>query len=147
MQLRQFLRMYRCSENLSAEQAASLLGLEIASYRKLEGFKPENRLINSLAYVGKIASLREMTIPDFTSFILAEEHHRDGSRNLYKWEKDLISAFNRMSISKRNKVILYLNSLNDEEVDGFYELLVALIKKKSSKIKILFQILKELKDD
>jgi len=146
-QLRQFLRAYRSAERLSAEDAASMLGVEITSYRKLEGFKPDNRLVNSVGYLEKIASLREMELPDFTSYLLAHENPRQGKRNLYKWEKQVLAAFERMSISKRNTVLSYLNALSDDEISEFYNLLTALSKKRASKIKLLTQILKEFKDD
>ena len=146
-QLRQFLRGYRHAENISAEDAAAKLNLEITSYRKLEGLKAENRVITSLGYLEKIASLRAKNLVDFISFLAPQDLVNGEGRGLYKWEKNIISGFERMSVSKRVKFLNYLCKLEDDELVDFYDLLVELSKKRSSKISLMTRILKEFKDD
>ena len=146
-QLRQFLRAYRHAENISAEDAACKLDLEITSYRKLEGLKPENRVISSISYLEKIAKLRAKSLVDFISFLTPQDLVNGLGRGLYLWEKNIISGFEKMSVSKRNKFLNYLSKLEEDELSDFYDHLVEMSKKRSSKISFTTRILRELKDD
>lgn len=134
LQLRQYLKSYRNDRDLSAEEAAKDLGIEIATYRNLEGKKTTNRLMSSLEYIVKIASLKDLNLMEFISYLTRNRRTESGSnlmkRSLYSWETKLLDLFDKVGISDREnfiklveenqnlkqqiKLILQLNELKPE---------------------------------
>ena len=119
LQLRQFLKNYRNKEDCTADEAAGRLGIEIATYRNLEGIKPNNRVITSLDYLSKIAALSELSLSQFMDFLHRNARTKSGSnamkRDLYTWERDLMHVFDFIGISLRNDLIAAIKNLEKEE--------------------------------
>ena len=132
LQLRQFLKSYRNKEDCTAEETADRLGVEIATYRNLEGIKPNNRVISALDYLTKIAALSELSLSQFMDLLHRNTRTKSGSssmkRDLYKWEQDLLQVFDFIGISLRNDLIAAIKSLAKEDWREVVRHIVNLLK-------------------
>ena len=150
-QLRQLLKQYRAEHNLSAEQAADKLGVEIATYRTLEGVKASNRVLSVLEYLDKIAAINKLSLTSFISFLERNQRTDSGSNNLkrelYDWEKSLLNKFDMVGIPLRNRFIKVLTNKDDEEVKENLSFLTLVSSLPMSKRKALFTLVKEMASD
>ena len=150
-QLRQFLKDYRNISDLSAEQAADKIGVEIATYRTLEGRKPANRVISVIEYLEKIAALNKMSLTAFMAFLERNQRTESGSsetkRKLYDWERDLLAKFDKIGIPLRNRFLKGLLARSDQEVREILTCLVQMFLLSESKRNVLFSLIKEMSTD
>lgn len=147
-QLRQFLKDYRKITNLSAEKTAKILGVEIATYRILEGKKPANRVISVLDYLKKMADLNKMALSDFINYLEMTDQSTQGSKNikngLSKWEHDLLDKFACLNIPLRNQFMTSLMKKTKEEVDEIITCITQIVSLSESKRRALFTLIKEM---
>lgn len=148
-QLRNHLKEYRKIHGISAEKASSMLGIEIATYRILEGKKPANRVISVLEYLDEIAKLNKMNLHDFISYLLIEgenEPKKKKRTGLLKWESELLDKFKLITTPTRSQ---FISALKNKTKDEFKEILTCLVKittLSDSKRKALFNLIKEITD-
>lgn len=150
-QLRQFLKDFRNINNLSAEQAAEHIEVEIATYRTLEGRKPSNRVISVLEYLDKIASLKKLSLTAFISFLERSQRTESGSnemkRTLYQWERDLLEKFDFVDIPLRNRFMRSFMSKSNQDVKATLACLTQIASMSDSKRIALFNLVKEMEHD
>jgi transcriptional regulator with XRE-family HTH domain len=150
-QLRQFLKQYRIEHRLSAEQTADKLGVEIATYRTLEGIKASNRVLSVLEYLEKIAALNKLTLTSFMGFLERNQRTESGTNNLkrelYDWEKNLLHKFDMLGIPLRNRFMKILTNKDDEEVKENLSFLTHVSSLPMAKRKALFTLVKEMASD
>ncbi len=147
-QLRQFLKDFRNHNNLSAEQAAEILEVEIATYRVLEGRKPINRVISVLEYLDKIAALNKMSLSAFVSFLDRTSRTESGSnemkRTLFDWEREILDKLDFVGIPLRNRFLKSFLGKNKEEVREILTCLTQIVGLPESKRRVLFDLVKEM---
>ncbi|MFK7826805.1 MAG: hypothetical protein AB8G05_21865 [Oligoflexales bacterium] len=147
-QLRQFLKDFRNIKNISAEQAADILNVEIATYRILEGKKPANRVISVLEYLGKIADLNKMSLSTFINFLERTDRTESGSnvtkRKLFNWERDLLDKFDFIGIPLRNRFMAGFTDKTKEDTREILTCLTRIVSLSYSKRKVLFELVKEM---
>ena len=150
-QLRQYLKDYRNINELSAEQAAEKIGVEIATYRTLEGLKPANRVLSVLEYLETIAALNKMSLSSFMAFLERNQRTESGSndvkRKLYDWERDLLNKFDKIGIPLRNRFMKGFLSRSDEQVREILTCLVQIVSLPDSKRNALFHLVREMQSD
>ncbi|MBI2603197.1 MAG: hypothetical protein HYW48_09080 [Deltaproteobacteria bacterium] len=150
-QLRQFLKDFRNGNNLSAEQAAERLEVEIATYRILEGRKPANRVLSVLEYLEKIASLNKMSLSAFIGFLERTQRTESGSletkRTLYEWERDVLDKFDFVGIPLRNRFLKGFLEKSKEEVREILTCLTRIVSLPEAKRRALFNLVKEMVSD
>lgn len=150
-QLRQFLKSYRNHEGLSAQEAASKLGIEIAAYRTLEGKKPANRALTAILYLKKLASLNKASLTSFASFLERNDRTESGSnqlkRELWLWEKKLLEKFDFVGIPLREKFLKKLDSLEDKDLTNSLSCLAKIISLKEEQRKALFKLVEVFPND
>ena len=147
-QLRQFLKEFRNANDLSAEHAAELLGVEIATYRTLEGHKASNRVISVLEYLAKIGSLNKMSLSAFINFLERSQRTQSGSlqakRPLYEWERDLLEKFDMIGIPLRNRFLKSFESKTSQETIEILMCLNRIVSMPEAKRTVLFNLVKEM---
>ncbi|MCB9229817.1 MAG: hypothetical protein H6618_09415 [Deltaproteobacteria bacterium] len=152
-QLRVYLRNHRKNQALSAVQGANELGMKISSYRKLEGEKPENRVISSIGYLQRIAALKELSVNEFLSYLTCshiipqKRYEGNKARDLHKWEADILRLFNKISIPKRNEFIANMNSMDEKHRSFVFETLCLMAQKNQKNINLIRDVAKGLQDD
>ena len=147
-QLRQFLKDYRNINDLSAEQAAEKLDVEIATYRILEGKKPANRVISVLEYLEKIAALNKMSLSTFVSFLERTQRTESGEgkmkRDLFDWEKELLDKFDFVGIPLRNRFMKGFLGKSKDEIREILTCLTRIVSLSEEKRQVLFALVKEM---
>lgn len=150
-QLRQFLKDYRNLHGLSAEQVAEKLGIEIATYRILEGNKPTNRVISVIEYLEKIPALNNMTLSSFINFLersqRTESTSNETKRTLFRWERDLLDKFDLIGIPIRNRFMQGFSSKSPDEIKEILTCLTQIVSMKNSKRQVLVNLVKEMVTD
>ena len=150
-QLRQFLKDYRNMNNLSADQAAELLGVEIATYRTLEGNKTTNRVLSALEHLEKYAALNKWSLTTFVTFLERNGRTESGSnqikRTLYEWERELLERFDMVGIPLRNRFMRGLKGVTDAQVKEILTGLTQLISMPENERQALFNLIREMKNN
>jgi transcriptional regulator with XRE-family HTH domain len=151
MQLRQFLKDYRNTNDLSAESAAEKLKVEISTYRALEGKKTTNRVISVLEYIDHFASLSSYSLTEFVAFLERSGRTESGSnvakRKLYQWEIQLLDSFDKVGIPLRNLFLSRLQSKPPDELKASLKCLSEIIKMSTEKRQVLFDLVDVLGAD
>lgn len=149
-QLRKYLKQYRMAHDLSAEQAAEKLGVEIATYRTLEGKKPANRVMSSLEYLGNIAKLSRMSLTSFIKYLERNDRTKSGSnelkRELYGWEQEVLDYFDQIGIPIRKKFLEHLRKQQDEYFQEQIYQFIQIVMLPKEKKQVIDQLLKVLRE-
>ena len=147
-QLSLFLKRYRRRNSLTAQEAARTLDMEIASYRKLEGKRLSNRVISSFSYLEKIASLNDMSLSAFVTYLERNGRTESGTnemkRELWIWEKKLLEKFDFVGIPLRERFLKGLDKLKDKELAEMLACLVNMSGMNKAKRKALCRFIEEM---
>jgi hypothetical protein len=150
MQLRQFLKDYRNTHDLSADHAAEKLKVEISTYRALEGKKTTNRVISVLEYIDHFASLSSYSLTEFVAFLERSGRTESGSsyakRKLYQWETQLLDAFDKVGIPLRTLFLTRLKSCPSDELKDSLKCLSAIITLPANRRQVLFDLVEVLSE-
>lgn len=153
--LSHFFKEIKHRNGLQSKNLADSLGYTPPKFSLLESdTKPHGRFINSLDFLAGIASLENMSLFDFVSYLegkadrFQDEKPGDLNRPLYTWEKNLLEGFDVVSIKTRREfidlcqnvsiegkerlelLIKVVNSLKDKDIEGISSLLDTINKLK-----------------
>ena len=93
--LSHYLRSYRERNDLSQSEAAGKIGYAIDHYKRLE-LGIDQRMANTIEYLMNFASLDFGSVVDFLVYMENTAPAASGTRELYPWEKSLLSGFNEL---------------------------------------------------
>ena len=150
-QLRQYLKQFRNINGLSAEQACETIGVEIATYRILEGKKPARRIITILEYLESLATLNGESLTSFVAYLERDPRTESGSktlkRKMFEWEKSLLERFDLLGIPLRNRFLKYLEETTRDETTRILGCMVKLFTMPESRREALFNLIDEMDND
>ena len=98
--LSHYLKDYRYRNDLRAADVAEKMGYAVPKYSELESeVKPHGRYINSLDFLAALASLDDMSVAEFVSYLDPRTKiERKEEKLLYSWEKNIMVAFTSIAI-------------------------------------------------
>ena len=151
--LSHYFKEIKHRNGLQSKDLADSLGYTPPKFSLLESdTKPHGRFINSLDFLAGIASLENMSLFDFISYLegkadrFLDEKPGDLNRPLYTWEKKMLEAFDVISIKTRREfvdicqnvpkegkerlelLVKVINALKDKNIDGISSLLETINK-------------------
>ena len=129
LKLRHYLRTYRQRNEMTAGQMAEKLGWTEIHQRRYESTSPENRLMSSLDLISVFASLTDMKLGDFVTYLSDETKAETEESSLTPWEMTLLDCFRSLDLTTRSEFVHGLCSKYGKSDQAKFRSLVELMVK------------------